>query len=181
MKALMYVCRTKPWLVKNEHENFWYTMNQHDFEVFKNVKTYNGYVVASFDFEVEGVLNNPKWKGADFREIFYRKSCLTGSEIHNYLNRSDGYAIHIKNLEIFEEAKELSNYLKELPNDEYEPVKRAPQNMMKVYYKYGETSMFDSFVLISVHSEWACKILNEEKTIELRKKVLKEMLEYAKY
>ena len=32
------------------------------------------------------------------------------------------------------------------------------------------------FVLISIQPQWLCKILNGEKTIEVRKKVLKEML-----
>jgi len=31
-------------------------------------------------------------------------------------------------------------------------------------------------VLISIRPEWLCKILNSEKTIEVRKKVLKEMM-----
>ena len=49
---------------------------------------------------------------------------------------------------------------------------KAPQNMMLVRdmedHKYK--------ILISIRPEWLCKILNGEKTIEVRKKVLKEML-----
>lgn len=50
--------------------------------------------------------------------------------------------------------------------------KKAPQNMMRVIDAYGD----DEYILISVRPEWLCKILNGEKTIEVRKKVLKEML-----
>ena len=32
------------------------------------------------------------------------------------------------------------------------------------------------YILISIRPEWLCKILNGEKTVEIRKKVLKEML-----
>lgn len=51
-------------------------------------------------------------------------------------------------------------------------VDKAPQNMMYCYGVNGKR-----YVLISIKPEWLCKILNREKTIEVRKKVLKEMLE----
>ena len=43
--------------------------------------------------------------------------------------------------------------------------------MMRVYDRFG-----NKYILISVRPKWLCKILNGEKTIEVRKKVLKEML-----
>ena len=42
---------------------------------------------------------------------------------------------------------------------------------MWVWYK-GER-----YALISIQSKWLCKILNGEKTIEVRRKVLKRMVE----
>ena len=48
---------------------------------------------------------------------------------------------------------------------------KAPKNMMKVC----EWDIEDK-VLISIKPEDLCKILNGEKTIEVRKVVLKEML-----
>ena len=63
------------------------------------------------------------------------------------------------------------------------PLERAPQNMRRCYstlYSNIEADMpirTDSYILISIRPEWLCKILNREKTIEVRKKVLKEMLE----
>ena len=53
----------------------------------------------------------------------------------------------------------------------YTPIKSAPQNMMKVKRVLQEDA-----ILISIRPEWLCKILNGEKTIEVRKKVLKDML-----
>lgn len=45
--------------------------------------------------------------------------------------------------------------------------------MMKVESKICDEK---DYILISIRPEWLCKILNGEKTIEVRKKVLKEML-----
>lgn len=53
--------------------------------------------------------------------------------------------------------------------------KKAPQNMMRVYSNIGRYKC-SQYILISVRPKWLCKILNGEKTIEVRKKVLKEML-----
>ena len=89
-----------------------------------------------------------------------------------------GYAIHIKNLHIFDKPRELNEYA---DNKGYN-IKKAPQNMMYAC-KYSHTSwndIFDYYILISIRPEWVCKILNGEKTIEVRKKVLKEMLENDK-
>ena len=46
---------------------------------------------------------------------------------------------------------------------------KAPQNMCNAYDVYK-----NHYILISIRPEWLCKILNGEKTIEVRKKVLKE-------
>ena len=56
-------------------------------------------------------------------------------------------------------------------------VARAPQNMMYVYTSFELPEIVETkYVLISIRPEWLCKILNREKTIEVRRKVLKEML-----
>ncbi len=112
-----------------------------------------------------------------------------------------GKAIHIKNLNIFDVPKDFSEYSKKVEHHkcdecleecrkhckyyyaknnitqtintgctQYAIFYKAPQNMMYVFD--GE----EKKVLISIHPEWLCKILNGEKTIEIRKKVLKEMI-----
>jgi hypothetical protein len=57
----------------------------------------------------------------------------------------------------------------------YEPLEKAPQNMMWVYVK--ENGKWEERLLISVRPQWLCKILNGEKDIEVRRKVLKGMVE----
>lgn len=135
-----------------------------------------------------------------------KDSCLNFEQIEQYLCSNDykGYALHISNLRIFDEPAtiEYANLESPLidseliggswlcedcdtPNDDckhcynhyefFKTVEKAPQNMMRVYSNIGRYNC--QYVLISIRPEWLCKILNGEKTIEVRKKVLKEMLE----
>ena len=130
-----------------------------------------------------------------------KESCLTLEQIEDYLpfkpfkiktygtrvTINDGYAIHINDLKIFDKPKELSDYMpickglydaQEYHNfffgsqDEFAPqVEKAPQNMM-----YVSSNGFDKLCLISIRPQWVEKILNGEKTIEIRRKVLRDCL-----
>lgn len=78
---------------------------------------------------------------------------------------------------MFDEPKELKDYSRRLfgriPDGDFQVLGKAPQNMMKcceIQY------MVEDYILISIRPQWLCKILNGEKTIEVRKKVLKEMM-----
>lgn len=128
---------------------------------------------------------------------FEKNSCVERVSMFKYLNpnvifdnklerllqasegRKIGYAIHIENLKIFDKPKELSEFKKrnELEFwqwnagcELYSPLTKAPQNMCYCEYN-GEKC-----VVISIQPQWVCKILNGEKTIEVRKRVLKEMM-----
>lgn len=55
------------------------------------------------------------------------------------------------------------------------PLSKAPQNMQWCYiYENGK---WEKRLLISIRAEWACLILNKIKDIEVRRKVLKGMVE----
>ena len=56
---------------------------------------------------------------------FLDKCCLSYFELNDYLNMENGYAIHISDLEIFDEPKELSEFKR----------KKAPQNFCYVEYQ----------------------------------------------
>ena len=90
---------------------------------------------------------------------------------------------------MFDEPKELKDYSVNNPLFEniemfgwmfedvsrYIPLIKAPQNMCNVYDNQG-----NHYILISIQPQHLCKILNGEKTIEVRKKILnslKEVLE----
>ena len=224
MKALLYCTKGKPYLYQGFARPM-HTLDIHDpfnykWHLLKKTRTsasLNGKIVAECDFEVEEIIANDvnlydeygikyttKNGYSDINnnfEALLNNSCLNAFELNDYLGGCDGYAIHIKNLHIFDVPKDFSEYSKNVEHckcDEclenckkyckyyyaknnitqtintgcikYACLYKAPQNMMYVFD--GE----EKKVLISIHPEWLCKILNGEKKIEVRKKVLKEMI-----
>ena len=152
----------------------------------------NGKIVAECDFEVEdielvrGLYIPPYLDAYNYvtktikNNTLVDKACLTYQEMEKYFGKlnyggKNGYAIHIKNLHIFDKPRELYDCLihPKIESKYYgcEHLSKAPQNMM--YVELDDIK----YVLISIQPQWLCKILNGEKTIEVRKKVLKEMVE----
>lgn len=135
----------------------------------------NGKIVAECDYEVEEI----KYKDNNYyfedKHAFHtlRESCLGICELDNYLKGNNGYAIHIKHLHIFDKPKELDYYSKRIGQD-FQVLGKAPQNMMHCVDL--KQTIIQDYILISIRPEWLCKILNGEKTIEIRKKVLKGMI-----
>jgi hypothetical protein len=94
------------------------------------------------------------------------------------------YAIHIKNLHIFDKPKELNEFLYEDDTDGHYgvwTVERAPKNgtvictdckdIGGVYCCRGTYGRF-----LALRYQELCDVLNGKKTIVVRKKVSKEML-----
>lgn len=167
----------------NQSKAFYYD----DCERFKHLQILNGKIIGECDYELEEIrlVDHTDWwdfeTGTMYENELCRKSCLDNDELTDYLIaygkvvKHYGYAIHIKNLHIFDEPKELNEYKQYKLTRIFEwydhfPLEKAPQNMMYVYD--GD----EKKVLTSIRPEWLVKILNGEKTIEIRKKVLKEML-----
>ena len=199
MKLLLYCTKSKWQLFRDIITGKWLI------DKIKNRNAVNGKIVAECDYEVETIYYDdiseyysisslPYLKGI---EEMYQKMCLDYVELSEYLGNEDktgdcGYAIHIKNLHIFDKPRELKEFEKIIGKNEFESERcdfcskdscencrcgyylvdldKAPQNMMYVFD--GE----EKKVLISIRPEWLCKILNEEKDIEVRKIVLKEMI-----
>jgi len=212
MKLLLYCTKAKPMLrVAREdlfkHQDRARCYRQEDIKYFtqyvsEDMYEANGKIVAECDFEVEKIQNKLTNNNSHL-ELFtnnliekelFEKSCLNRYEMFSYLKNNftkkdeiKGYAIHIKNLHIFDEPRELSEYMvydKSYDNmfgwafeeaEKYKPLTKAPQNMMYVE-RDDIRYVYIKYVLISIKPEWLCKILNGEKTIEVRKKVLKEMI-----
>lgn len=161
----------------------------------------NGKILAECDYEVEEIIKNELISPGIILDVIQtkllqpidlsRKSCLSYGELKGRLQNSgngfygySGYVIHIKNLNIFDKPRELSEYWKK-----GERVKNAPKNMMLVQNIYEDKVVIslkeikeikvikvERYILISVSPEEMCRILNGEQTIIIRKKVLKEML-----
>lgn len=186
MKLLLYCTKGKPILRKLD--NYFLDSHNNNYYWAKGQTVpyaLNGKIVAECDFEVEEITNCGTsfmiMKYDDLQESYRytneiaRGSCLDYTDLRRYLGTNNGYAIHIKNLHIFDEPRELYDCL---THPKIEPkyygcehLSKAPQNMM--YVELDDIR----YILISIKPQWLCKILNGEKTIEVRKKVLKEVLE----
>ena len=188
-KLLLYCTKSKKQLVK--WEKYMYGENRKS-DKFNSL---NGKIVGECDYEVSEVelkyaayfgplyitkRENP-FKYFSHTDLL-KASCMQDNEILMYLRNNNGYAIHIKNLRIFDEPKELNevysihNVGGMLLTDK---LKKAPQNMQRISLKeweYGTYNPNDIAILMSIYPEWLCKILNGEKTIIIKKKVLKGML-----
>jgi len=187
MKLLLYCTKAKPYLY-----SFMGKLWEQNKKLAEEVPMLNGKIVAECDFEVEKIVCDLRMtkeyrffdeyttKSLSEKELLYASKIDRISFI-NYLKGKNGYAIHIKNLHIFDKPKELSDYNQLIKGKSkgaldvlivFDDTKKAPQNMMYVY----DRNTVEKYALISIRPEWLCKILNGEKTVEIRKKVLKEML-----
>lgn len=178
-KCLLYCTKVKPYLIEYESDNDYFAFLECRLE--ENTKKLhfgeiilNGKIVAECEIETEKLKKlslNERRNGFlryENEEEILKESCLSGEQLRHYLRKTDGYALHIKNLK----EKILSfdkDCIFKKPHGN-EVITRAPQNMQWCFDRRG-----NRYALISIRPEWLCKILNEEKTIEIRKKVLKGM------
>ena len=183
MKLLLYCTKNKPYLndckLTNNNKRY-FTSNKGmwsiDLSTQKTYSALNGKIVAECDYEIEEIkrINTVgDWFYYEKQDGILEKSCIVDvNKFFEYLRGNNGYAIHIKNLRIFDKPKEFSECcFLTLEKGFLRPLKKAPQNMC-----YALTTEIYKDILISIRPEWLCKILNGEKTIEIRKKVLKGMV-----
>ena len=189
MKALLYCTKAKPYLYGHYvgFETKWqYDLTKNN-EVFNNHKVLNGFIVAECEIDkVEEIKH--KFYGSDnigyhtwtlTQNDLCEKSCLNFGNLYDYIWEYDGYALHLSNVKAFDEPKDISLFYTNYCIDRYgitscNMLMKAPQNMCRVIDFEGKP-----YVLISIRPEWLCKILNGEKTIEVRKQILnclKEMI-----
>ena len=193
MKLLLYCTKSKPYLYRNPNvlptEFDAYFLSKYDtfYSAFGNKLNYlNGKIVAECDFEVEKIFNvGDEYEGLQLYtetlsiEEVLKKSCLSYKDYLGYVSSAEnyGYAIHIKNLHIFDEPKELEDTEYYNPKDNYKMIiKRYKHNnnYMRIIC-LGEPSN-PKKIFLPVHPEELCRILNGEQDIIIRKIVLKEML-----
>lgn len=182
MKLLLYCTKNKPYLIQGFARPYHTIDTSNPFNYkwglinYKSQNALNGKIVAECDFEVEEIKyynsqeKNTHYEWFEFKGLnvgdedceLLKNSCLTFSELFNYLDKG-GYAIHIKNLHIYDRPRDLFYYT----------CVKGPRNMQYVYSAYDKNEN----ALISIQPQWLCKILNGKKTIEVRRKVLKGMIE----
>lgn len=158
VKLLFYCTVAKPYLSKHFNERFYYLSR------YNSDRTLNGKIVAEADCDLVEDLS--KYQAAHKDNHFYyvlKNACLTTSDLEKYCPVKMGeyksiYGIYLKNVNAFEEPRKLDYY----------GIKKAPQNMCYLYDKDGKIIA----VVISVKSPYMRHIMNDDKTIEVRKSIL---------
>lgn len=139
------------------------------------------------NYKDEGVVfeRSDRYIETMFKNDDLEKMCLSPQELLDYLKLGNkGYAIHLSNLKIFYKPYQLDDFFLLGRNGNVHVLEKAPQNMCNVSFKYvslkEEEHIRNDYILISIRPEWLCKILNGEKTIEVRKQIVKELKELMK-
>ena len=137
----------------------------------------NGKISVECDYEVEEIerMFCTSVCFSKRRKEILKKSCSDIWQMNDYLNGKKGYAIHIKNLQIFNEPYLLSDFASTkyfMIGNTHIPLKpKAPKPMCYVYDANGEKK-----ILMSVSPEVMCRILNGNQDVIVSKKVLRGML-----
>ena len=186
MKLLLYCTKGKEflWWNKKFDKGYQFFMDSKYNRLLDECPDFllNGTIPCECAYELEDIvagITRPsgEWLLEDMRPDILKESCLEQFDLEEYLGNQIGKAIHIKNLHIFDKPKRLNeftvytrvNYTKE-KRYTMQMLNKAPQNMCYVWDEHNI-----KYALISIRPEWLCKILNGEKKIEVRKKVLRGM------
>ena len=197
MKLLLYCSKKGPQLVKHNNGFNINNLNKCNWELkeYEEIEV-NGKIVAECDFKFEKVyfMSNSRdlWWGTEKTDIS-KDSGLTPKEIAKYYNKLHGYIVRVKNINVFEEPKEINCYMKRTPKlvsdiicdsctdfgsdcktcpdyYEYYNLDRVPTRMT---YCYSE-KVGEEYIFMSVDSKRLRKLLNGEISVLLCKTVLKE-------
>lgn len=171
IRALLYCTKAKPYLYKEITE--WST-NPISYGLYTRtmgINTYlNGTIVC--ECEIDKVTKND----LRFDGLFNKETGLWLREFADYVRNKEYYCLHLSNVKVFDKPKELGDYYCGIPKKMNNlnggcyvnvSIDKAPQNMM-----YSIDDEDNHYILISIQPQWLCKILNGEKTIEVRKQVL---------
>lgn len=194
IKLLLYCTKAKPFIYyDSDDKTVW---KSHDIDK-PNSYHLNGKIVAECECDkVEEIICSKISNGVGFDVIYdtcellenelLKKSCLDYYHFGDYFGVKDnepvGYALHLKNVKIFDEPKELNEYLIFDGNNtnlnNLKPNQYAPQNMKNVYEFCSDNNILlpkrtlEKCILISVRPQHLANILNGKKTIEIRKQIL---------
>ena len=150
-----------------------------------NLTKLNGKILIQCDVEIKEIAIHKTDVGVGFDTIYYTEnmendeliqlSCVDNQEMQNYFGISKnngekvGYAIHLKNIDILEKPRDVSEC------DQYRRpalhLKHLPRNMCDCYNYYGWWN-----ILITLTPQEMCNVLNGEQTVIIRKEILEDRL-----
>ena len=184
MKLLFYCTKEKEIWGDGSGNTWWGIAPDEDidlvFELNPTLTRLNGKIVAECEIDKveEIILNGDETElkfGTKSNDCIEEQACLNFDELEQYFgykNEKWGYALYLKNLKVFNTPFPINTYLAKVADDPRKStiLRKAPQNMCYCYDMFEE-----KHILISIRPEHLCKILNGEKTIEVRKQILKEL------
>lgn len=184
MKLLFYCTKEKEIWGDGSGNTWWGIAPDEDidlvFELNPTLTRLNGKIVAECEIDKveEIILNGDETElkfGTKSNDCIEEQACLNFDELEQYFgykNEKWGYALYLKNLKVFNTPFPINIYLAKVADDPRKStiLRKAPRNMCYCYDMFEE-----KHILISIRPEHLCKILNGEKTIEIRKKILKEL------
>lgn len=183
MRAYIYCTKAKPYLFKyffngDEGAGWNYETSYCKEEFIDDSPTLlNGKVVASFELNnVEEIACETLHNGISEVPIYYTDSvddldnsknnaCVFNQDLIDYFGikkggKVVGFAWHIDDLKILDKPMDIRDF----------GLTRAPQSWCYAYDSQGNRC-----IIISIQAVWVEKILNGEKTIEIRKTYPKEV------
>ena len=168
----------------------------------------NGKIVASFDCEKVEEFTTDYRGNKEQNKRIVKDSCVPLGDLVDYQKENHLlYAIHISNLEIFDEPKEVREFKGQCINKKWSycpsckvGYEYISEDEAEFYRAYGTCSTewvclnwlkkapqnmcycYDQerkihYVLISIRPEWVAKILNGKKTIEIRRSIVNKLKE----
>ena len=192
MKAYIYCTKAKPYL----HNLNGTVVASFDLNIIEEIFSEKIDVGVGYEplFYTERIDDIAKGSCLTQFEIENYLGCKKGGEVV-------GYAWHINNLEIFDKPVELSDFYTKVTDKDRlncfkglntiipsvriskftsevahcKKLEKAPQSWQQIIFLNKETNEYEYAILISIKPKWVCKILNGEKTIEVRKTYPKEI------
>ena len=198
MKCYIYCTKAKPYLLKIKSEEVDFMCNYKQWLIGNNNRyqkmAYNGKIVASFDLNKVEEIYEELYGDLDWQHDYLpttdtmgivnleQESCLDREKISKYLKDGKGYAWHIENLEILDKPIDFGKHTHD--NDSFFYTQRIDRGVIRCgvlikapqSWQYVYDRNLNKCILISIKPEWVCKILNGEKTIEVRKTAPKELI-----
>jgi len=180
MKAYIYVTKNKKSFRVGEHLVFYHddlyrlpngeikygcAVELMAYENYDESNFLNGKIGARFDLNEVQKYEQSLFDNLNGNACVPTNWGMTWEELFDYTKFKDFYAWHIDNLEIIEplEISAFAKLRKSLEQENKYYYHKAPQSFCYAYYK-GEKC-----IILSVRPEWAVKILNGLKTVEVRK------------
>jgi len=192
MRILFNLVKAKPYLISNGIEREHYdTTNR-----LIKLKPLNGTICATAECnKVEEIHWNEDFYAYSTKELrvseLRKRACLSAEQLYDYLPKySKSYAIYLESVKKIEPI-EISDLRKDFGGGmgvmdksghycRFPTLTKAPQNMCYAWWFNEDRKFWEPVIVISIHAEPLCNILNGIKDIETRREIVNGLKELIK-